>query len=289
MTNYCGSFRKTPMLLLALDTSTRQASVALCAEEVVVGEYTWQVGNNHSVELLERIQRLVAECYDQDMSAIDAVAVATGPGSFNGLRVAVATAKALAFSLDLPLIGVSTLDIIAAHQRQWSGPLCAILEAGRSELYAACYLFDEIREDNTLSYSMRRLSDYLLESPDNLSRFLSEHLNEWVGVPGQRQLPSTLFCGEISEASRRSLSDTLPEISLFASPLQSTRRASVLAALAFERYQSGVLDDPMLLEPLYLRRPSITTSARKQSLFGEKTHRSSDPMHTEREEGALQH
>ncbi len=287
--NCCGNFRKTLMLLLALDTSTRQASVALCTEEIVLGEYTWQVGNNHSVELLERIQRLIVECCDQDMRAVEAIAVATGPGSFNGLRVAVATAKALAFSLGLPLVGISTLDIIAAHQRQWSGPICALLEAGRSELYAACYLFDEIHEDRSVSYSMRRLSDYMLESPQNLSQFLREHLNGWVGVPGQRQLPATLFCGEIREASHLALSSALPEISLFVSSLDSTRRASLLAALAFERYQSGVLDDPMLLEPLYLRRPSITTSARKQSLFGEKTHRSSDPTKTEREEGALQH
>ncbi len=277
------------MLLLALDTSTRQASIALCTEDTVLGEYTWQVGNNHSVELLERMQRLIAECCDKNMHAVEAIAVATGPGSFNGLRVAVATAKALAFSLRLPLIGVCTLDIIAAHQRQWGGPLCALLEAGRAELYAACYLFDEIREDNALTYSMRRLSDYLLDSPQNLAQFLGEHLGSWVGAPGQRQLPSVLFCGEISEASRQALAGALPGTSLFGAPLLSTRRASVLAALAFERYQSGILDDPMLLEPLYLRRPSITTSSRKQPLFGDKSHRSSDLTKTEREEGALQH
>src|SRR5579859_6562197 len=83
------------MLLLALDTSTRQASVVLCTEETLLGEYAWQVGNNHSVELLERIQRLVTEC-GQTMQALEAIAVATGPGSFNGLRVALANARDLA-------------------------------------------------------------------------------------------------------------------------------------------------------------------------------------------------
>ncbi|HEY6286878.1 MAG TPA: hypothetical protein VIX20_14550, partial [Ktedonobacteraceae bacterium] len=67
------------MLLLALDTSTRQASVALCDEQTLLGEYTWQIGSNHSVELLERIQRLVVEC-GSSMQAIDCVTVATGPG-----------------------------------------------------------------------------------------------------------------------------------------------------------------------------------------------------------------
>jgi tRNA threonylcarbamoyladenosine biosynthesis protein TsaB len=223
------------------------------------------------------------------MPAIEAIAVATGPGSFNGLRVAAATAKTLAFSLNLPLVGVATLDIIAAHQRQWRGPLCAVLEAGRAELYAASYLFDEIIESSMLTYSMRRLSDYLLESPQQLALFLMEHLSEWVGVPGERQLPAILFCGEVSEAARQALAQEMPANTLFLSPLQSARRASVLAALAFERYQSGVLDDALLLEPLYLRRPSITTSSRKQPLLGVKAPRSSDVTKTEREEGALQH
>src|SRR5438105_11041413 len=78
--NCCGNSRKTPMLLLALDTSTRQASIALCSEDELRGEYTWHVGNNHSVELLDRISRLLAEC-GNSMQDIDGVAVATGPGS----------------------------------------------------------------------------------------------------------------------------------------------------------------------------------------------------------------
>src|SRR5579872_7432794 len=100
------------MLLLALDTSTRQASIALCSDEALSGEYSWDIGNNHSVELLLQIQYLVESC-KKTMQDIDGLAVATGPGSFNGTRVAVATAKALAFALRKPLVGVSTLDIIA--------------------------------------------------------------------------------------------------------------------------------------------------------------------------------
>jgi tRNA threonylcarbamoyladenosine biosynthesis protein TsaB len=278
------------MLLLALDTSTRQASLALCTEDTLLGEYTWQVGNNHSIELLERIRRLMAEC-GQTMQAIDAIAAATGPGSFNGLRVAVTAAKALAFALQVPLIGVSTLDIIAAHQQQWRGPICAVLEGGRSELYAACYIFDETAEetDGVLAYTLRRLSDYLLDAPPDLTRFLQEHLSTWVGVPGERQLPATLFCGEMSETSRAALHEHLPEYSLFLAPLQSARHASVLASLAFQRFYSGIIDDPLLLEPLYLRRPSITTSVRKQPLLGRKTPGSSMLTNPEREEGALHH
>ena len=63
------------MLLFALDTSTRQAGLALCSEDDLYGEYAWLVGNNHSVELLDRVQRLMAEC-NLTMSDLDAIAVA---------------------------------------------------------------------------------------------------------------------------------------------------------------------------------------------------------------------
>ena len=275
------------MLLLALDTSTRQASVALCTEKMLAGEYAWQVGNNHSIELLERIRRLVTEC-GQTMQSLEAIAVATGPGSFNGLRVALATAKALSFALRIPLVGVSTLDVIAAQQQQWSGPICAVMEAGRGELYAACYQFDKVGKAGQLSYEMRRLSDYLLEAPAQLIDYVLAHVDEWAGVPGERALPDVLFCGEMSEASRAALSERLPD-GLFLSALQSTRHAVTLATLALSRFHSGIVDDPLLLEPLYLRRPSITTSARKQPLLGSggKSHRSGDVAQTEREDGAL--
>ncbi len=277
------------MLLLALDTSTRRASIALCSDDDVYGEYTWYVGNNHSVELLERIQRLIAEC-GVTMYQLDGVAVATGPGSFNGVRVAVATAKTLAFLLQKPLVGVSTLDVIAAQQQQAQEPICAVLEAGRSELYAACYLFAMLPDENSaVTYAMARLSDYLLLAPEQLAIHIQEQASTWVGVPGERQLPPFLFCGELSEVSRQALRTQMQEQSLFVSNVQATRHASVLALLALQRLREGKEDDPLLLEPLYLRRPSITASTRKRPLLGGKSQRSDDQSSTEREEGALRH
>ena len=282
------------MLLLALDTSTRQASVALCSEDVLLGEYTWYVGNNHSVELLERIQRLLAEC-SKTMPDIDGVAVATGPGSFNGLRVAVSTAKALTFALKKPLVGVSTLESIAAQQQQWDGPICAILEAGRSELYAACYRFDKIyNSSGEVTYQVRQLSDYLLLSAQEVGSYLQEHASTWFGVPGGRKLPTFLFCGEISAATRQALYAQMQDKCLFVNSVLAARHASVLAMLALQRLHQGKADDPLLLEPLYLRRPSITTSTRKQPLLGGKANRPAGqrptgPSETEREEGAIRH
>jgi len=203
------------MLLLALDTSTHQASVALCDEQTLYSEYTWHIGNNHSVELLERIQRLVEVDCGSSLQAIDGVAVATGPGSFNGVRVAAATAKAFTFALQKPLVGVSTLEIIAAQQDQWHGPVCSILEAGRSELYAACYLFDERDNNGEITLHMRQLSEYLMLSPQQLVTYLSEHMDEWAGVPGKRQVSPILFCGELSETTRQVIYEQMQGKSLF--------------------------------------------------------------------------
>ena len=277
------------MLLLALDTSTRQASVALCDEQTLFGEYTWHIGNNHSVELLERIQRLVEVDCGSSLQALDGVAVAIGPGSFNGVRVAVATAKAFAFALQKPLVGVSTLEIMAAQQDRWSGPICSVLEAGRSELYAACYLLDKDYTNSESIYSIHQLSGYLMLTPQQLVTYLNDQMDEWAGVPGKRQVSPILFCGELSETTRQVLTEHMQEKSLYIGSLQAIRRASTLASLAIRRLYEGRIDDPMLLEPLYIRRPSITKSARKQPLLRQNSTQASDLDQTEREEGALRH
>ncbi len=269
------------MLLLALDTSNRHASIALCSEDEVYGEYTWRIDSNHSVELLPRIQRLVAECHAA-LSQVDGIAVATGPGSFNGVRVALATAKTLAFVLQKPLFGISTLDIIAAQQQQVTYPLCAVMEAGRSELYAACYCASlHVTEREDARYILSKISEYGVFSPAQLAELIQE----------QRIGPTTqltfLFCGEISEASRQALMTYMQGQGIFLNNVQSTRHASVLASLALQRWQEGNVDDPLLLEPLYLRRPSITTSTRKRALLGTTFQRPSGQGNTEREEGAV--
>jgi tRNA threonylcarbamoyladenosine biosynthesis protein TsaB len=279
------------MLLLALDTSTRYSSIALCTENELYGEYTWYSGNNHSVELLEYTQRLCVQA-QVSLQQVELIAVAIGPGSFNGVRVALATAKALAYALRKPLIGVSTLDIIAfqQHAHGVQQPVCAILEAGRSEIYAASYSFDEFRSvHGELAYHMQRFGDYLLGTPQQLVAYLQEHAADWFMHAEGQSLPTVLFCGEISVNTQQALRSSLPQQSLFVRDAQATRRAVSLATIALQRVNEGHTDDPLLLEPLYLRRPSITKSTRKQPLLGDTTQRPMGPHTTEREEGALRH
>ncbi|HEY4387057.1 MAG TPA: tRNA (adenosine(37)-N6)-threonylcarbamoyltransferase complex dimerization subunit type 1 TsaB [Ktedonobacteraceae bacterium] len=275
------------MLLLALDTSTRQSSVSLSTEDELLGEYVWRAGGNHSVELLDHIQRLCADAQCA-LSQLDAIVVATGPGSFNGVRVALATAKSLSFALKKTLIGISTLDCIAAQQQQWLGPVCALLEAGRGELYAACYAFESAyTADRLVSYRLQRLSDYLLFPPPLIASYLQEHASNW--LPANSKQPLWLFTGETSEASRLALAALFPEQCLFTAPARSVRQASVLATLGLQRLRAGEQDDPLLLEPFYLRRPSITKSTRKQPLFASASRPLSGEHDTERGEGALRH
>ena len=125
--------------------------------------------------------------------------------------------------------------------------------------------------------------------PQQLISYVNEHMDEWAGIPGKRQVSPMLFCGELSDVTRQVLSENLQEKSLIIDSLHAIRRASTLALLAIQRLYNGRIEDPMVLEPLYLRRPSITKSVRKQPLLGQKSKQSSELNQTEREEGALRH
>jgi tRNA threonylcarbamoyladenosine biosynthesis protein TsaB len=279
------------MLLLALDTSTQNSNIAICSEYECYGEYMWKSGKNHSVEMLENMQRLCAHA-QISLSDVELIAVATGPGTFTGVRVALATAKTLALVLQKPLIGVSTLDVIAYQQRMSGreGPVCAILEAGRSEIYAASYTFEiECSEEGERTYRLKQLGDYLVTTSSQLSVTMQEHLVKWTMVTGEQSLPVILYCGEMSENTRHKLYSSLPGRSFFIRDVQATRRAASLATIALQRMRAGQIDDPLALEPLYLRRPSITKSTRKRSLLGGMSLQLADEQTTEREDGALRY
>jgi tRNA threonylcarbamoyladenosine biosynthesis protein TsaB len=227
-------------MLLALDTSTSYASIALAHDGRAVAELTWEVGKRHSTELFDKLSWLLA-AYHTAPSALDGVAVALGPGSFNGVRVAVATAKALAFALDLPLYGHATLDIIAWGMAHARVPVWALLEAGRGQLFAAPYDTSHATADE-----WKPTEQYAILTPSELAL---------------RIVGPVLCAGEWRPETQATLEEALGERADFASTLPP-RRASWLADLALQRHARGMRDDPAALEPLYLRRPNITTSAK---------------------------
>lgn len=117
-------------MLLAIDTSTHYASVALHDGSRLLGEHTWLANQDHTRTLLPNIERLLNDA-QQAVTAVSAIAVALGPGSFNGLRVGLSTAKGLALAQGLPLTGATTLELLAAEY----GLDEVIMNAGRGRVY----------------------------------------------------------------------------------------------------------------------------------------------------------
>jgi tRNA threonylcarbamoyladenosine biosynthesis protein TsaB len=176
----------------------------------------------------------VAEALDKTgRSAADLVAlgVAIGPGSFTGLRVGLALAKGLAAARKLPLIGIPTLDFLAAAQPLPSDPatrLAAVLRAGRGRLAVCWYQVAENAWQPIAPIEVLTLPD--------LAKKLTAPA--WV-------------CGELDADERQSLPGLAPQ-AIIASPAASLRRPGYLAELAWKRWKAGQVDDPAGLSPIYL-------------------------------------
>ncbi|HEX8733019.1 MAG TPA: tRNA (adenosine(37)-N6)-threonylcarbamoyltransferase complex dimerization subunit type 1 TsaB [Ktedonobacterales bacterium] len=240
-------------MLLAIDTSTTLASLALTDDNTLLAELNWRVGQRHGSETLERARRLLAG-QGVTVAQMDGVAVALGPGSFNGVRVALATAKSLAFALDVPLYGVPTLDAIAWGARLTPDPIWALLDAGRGEVFAARYLpvveaADWAPQPAYGADGRDDVAGYHILTPADLAAQISGR---------------SLFAGEWRAETQDALRAALGERARFTSPL-TARRGVWLAELAQARVERGAADDPRALEPLYVRRPAITSSKRAEA------------------------
>jgi tRNA threonylcarbamoyl adenosine modification protein YeaZ len=223
---------------LAIDTSTDTASLALADEADILAELTWRCGQNHTRTLLPNLACLL-ERVGSTVQSLDAITVAKGPGSFNGLRVGLSTAKGLAFSLGIPIVGVSTLEA-AAYQFAGSGlPVCAIQSAGRSEFAAAIYQMKDATWQQVQAEQITTL--------EGLSVIIFDR---------------TILCGEITPVLHKELKSRLGEKAVIATPAARLRRAGFLAELGRRRLVAKEWDDPACLSPLYLRRPRITKPKR---------------------------
>ena len=219
-------------MLLAIDTATRVASLALYSEGAVLSEQTWLSQNHQTVELVPNIAHML-EGQGATPQTLTGLAVTLGPGSFTGLRIGLSVAKGLALGLKIPLVGIPTLDVLAYAHAPWGLPTWAIIQAGRGRVCAAFYP----REGPP-----PRPADYLLTTLAGLE------------VEGCGPL---LFCGEIAPQGAALLRQRVGERALIASPAASLRRAGYLAELAWERLQRGEGDDLATLSPIYLHRPPM--------------------------------
>ncbi len=221
-------------MYIAIDTSTETASLALADEDTILAEFTWRCGQNHTVQLLPALSNLLKQV-GLGINETAGIIVALGPGSYNGLRVGLSTAKGLAFSLGVPLVGISTLEVEAYQCHERSGQVCAILNAGRGEIASAIY-----------------------ETRDGVwTQLIAEHVTSIEALCTRISGPM-IFCGEYVFVIAPELERRLGDKAIFVSPAQALRRAGYLAELGLRRLTTGDHDDLATLQPLYLRAPPIT-------------------------------
>ena len=215
-------------MILAIDTATRMASLALYATSGIRSEYTWYSHDNHTVELMPNLVHMI-EQQRLKLEDLEGLVTALGPGSFTGLRVGMSIAKGLAFALAIPIVGIPSLAALAYSQPPQDRPIWATLRAGRGRFCAASYERQE--------QGCQRTSDYLLLDLE--------------GLCAQIRAPAVL-CGELDHEEAQRARTLLAEGVLIASPAFSLRRAGYMAELGWRRIGRGEVDDPASLSPIYL-------------------------------------
>jgi tRNA threonylcarbamoyl adenosine modification protein YeaZ len=218
---------------LAIDTSTGFAGVALSDNGVLLAEHLWRSNQNHTRELSLQIENLLNQKHIA-MKDIKVVFVARGPGSFNGLRVGISTAKGLAFALKIPLVSISTLEMEAFPFAYTGLPISAVHNGGRGEIAVALY-----RQGRT----------WKCLEPEKLVT---------VEMLCQQTVKKTLFCGEIPEAAFPELKAKLGTKAVIPSQVARQRHPGYLSELGWLRWQKGEQDDIAALQPIYMRQPPIT-------------------------------
>ncbi len=217
-------------MLLAVDTSTSQIGLGLFDGAQVVAENLWYSEQHHTVELAPGLAELMRRAV-VSMSDVQAIGVAIGPGSFTALRVGLAFVKGLALSRKLPLIGIPTLDILAAGQPAAKLPLLAVLQAGRGRIAVEHY--------KNVSSGWKSEGAAEITTADALADTIDK---------------PTLVAGELTASERQRLARKKVNVVLAPPPL-CVRRPSVLAQLAWARWQSGQVDEAERLAPVYLQLP----------------------------------
>ncbi len=228
-------------MILAIDTSTSVISIALFNTDVQA-EHTWVADQHHTTQLLPEIHQMLNRI-GVKVDHLKGIAVALGPGSFNGLRVGMSVAKGLCFSLGIPLAGIGTLSALAYQYAYLHVPVRPITDAGRGEF-------------NTALYIMRDGEWTELEAPNvaDIAEIRSR-INE-----------STFICGDIRKEPVVHLRKDFGQQIAMPSTAGALRRAGYLAELGTKKLHAGKADDPVSLQPIYLRRPAITKSRRTDAL-----------------------
>lgn len=225
------------MYILAIDSATPVAGAALLRDENLVVEAFANVGLTHSETLMPMVDRVVNDA-GITVRQLDVIAVTIGPGSFTGLRIGLAAAKGLAMATDKPLIGISTLEVLA-HNLSCSSLLAGtILDARKGEVYGACFDVSQVYP--------QRLGEELACSPEDFCR----EADRWLAETDRSGL---VLLGDGFNSYRQIFIDHWGNKLKLLPSHQQLPRAASLASLARVKALQNNYSDRLLLRPTYLR------------------------------------
>lgn len=220
------------MKILGIDSSGLVASVAVVEEETLMAEYTVNYKKTHSQTLLPMLDE-IAKMTELELSTIDAIAVAAGPGSFTGLRIGSATAKGLGFALNKPLISVPTVAALAYNLWGSDALICPLMDARRNQVYTGIYRFE---------------SDKMVTVQAQTAIAVTE-LAEKINTLGKK----VIFLGDGVPVYRTVLEQTVTVPFLFAPAHLNKQRASAVAVLGMVLAKEGKTETAAAHQPDYLR------------------------------------
>ena len=215
------------MIVVGMDTSSVNATVAVMNDKKLIGEYLISNDRTHSQIIMPLLEDLLKKC-GVKIGDVDVFAVAKGPGSFTGVRIGMASVKTLAQMCDKPVIGVSSLESLAANCELFDGVVCPIIDARHKDVY------------NALFEKGERLCDDRIVNLDALFEELSDR--------------KVIFCGDGAVAYKELIEEKNPGNWIIAPPSICMQKASTLCAVAYKRAQTEEFDNVYSLVPVYLRQ-----------------------------------
>lgn len=231
------------MSILAIDTATQVSSVAVASADKLAAELTMQAKLTHSETLMPHIKE-VLRMANVRKEQLEGIAVSIGPGSFTGLRIGLAAAKAMAYALDLPIVGVSTLKALAYHYPVPGIRIVSLLDAQKGNAYRESYEWEEGTLMVVNPVEVLPIAEILAECAES----------------GRE----TVVLGDIAARRIRGKVDLPANVTVAPAHLVMPRAACV-AMLGLQELAAGHTDNVMNMEPVYIRRSEA-------EVFWEKRH-----------------
>lgn len=221
------------MKILAIDSSSLVASVAVVQDDIMIAEYTINHKKTHSQTLLPMIDEIV-KMADICLEDIDAIAVSGGPGSFTGLRIGSATAKGLGLVWKKPLIHVPTVDAMAYNLYGTDKIICPIMDARRNQTYTGLYLFEK-EQFNIIMPQCAVSIDELLEKINEIGK-------------------SVIFVGDGIPVFKDYIDEKISVEHFYAPAHMNRQRAGAVAVLGQKYFAEGRIETAVEHQPDYLRK-----------------------------------